>query len=179
MADGFQRHVAGALHGPLVVLFEQDCADKADDSVVVGGDANDLGATLVLAVEMLDGIGAVQLGTMPFRKGHVTDPPRSVVIEGNVSRLGKVKHKKFAIACGEMSPEQFKDFNKAYLSHANEHLMDGALAYVFMDGRTIGALYTASYEANDTIADLVIWDRGSGGMGSDLRSQHQPCLIIK
>ena len=27
--DGFQRHVVGALHGPFVILFEQDRADEA------------------------------------------------------------------------------------------------------------------------------------------------------
>jgi hypothetical protein len=34
--DGFQRHVAGALHRPFVILFEQDGADETDDSVLVG-----------------------------------------------------------------------------------------------------------------------------------------------
>jgi hypothetical protein len=34
--DGFQRHVAGALDGPLVVLLEQDGADQANDGIFVG-----------------------------------------------------------------------------------------------------------------------------------------------
>ena len=29
-SDGFQRHVAGALDGPFIVLFEQDGADETD-----------------------------------------------------------------------------------------------------------------------------------------------------
>jgi hypothetical protein len=29
--DGFQRHVAGALDGPFIVLLEQDRADDSDD----------------------------------------------------------------------------------------------------------------------------------------------------
>ena len=41
----FQRHVYGALHGPLVVLFEQDGAHEAGDGVLVGEDADDLVAT--------------------------------------------------------------------------------------------------------------------------------------
>ena len=45
-ADAFQRHVAGAVDGPLVVLFEQDCADEADDGVVVGEDADHIGSPL-------------------------------------------------------------------------------------------------------------------------------------
>ena len=62
--DGFQRHVAGALDGPFVVLFEQEGADEADDGVLVGEDADDVGAPLDLAVEALDRVGRVQLGAV-------------------------------------------------------------------------------------------------------------------
>ena len=41
-SDGFQAHVAGALDGPFIVLFEQDGADQADDHVKVGEDADDI-----------------------------------------------------------------------------------------------------------------------------------------
>ena len=60
--DGFQGHVAGALHSPLVVLFEQDGADESDDGVLVGEDADDLGSAFDLAVEPLEGVGGVELG---------------------------------------------------------------------------------------------------------------------
>lgn len=56
LADGFQRHVSSALDCPFVILFEQDRADESDDSVVVGKDADDIGAALDLAVETFDGI---------------------------------------------------------------------------------------------------------------------------
>jgi hypothetical protein len=36
-----------------------------------------------------------------------TDPPYNVAIDGNVSGLGKVSHREFAMASGEMSQEQF------------------------------------------------------------------------
>jgi hypothetical protein len=42
--DGFQGHVAGALHGPLVVLFEQDRSDGTGDGLFVGKDADGFGA---------------------------------------------------------------------------------------------------------------------------------------
>ena len=34
--DGFQRHVAGALDGPLIILFEEQGSDEAHDGLVVG-----------------------------------------------------------------------------------------------------------------------------------------------
>lgn len=55
-ADGFQGHVAGALCGPFVGLFEENGADEADDSGLVGKDADDIGAALDLAVEALAGV---------------------------------------------------------------------------------------------------------------------------
>ena len=39
-----------------------------------------------------------------------TDPPYNVAIAGNMSGLGKVKHREFAIASGEMSPQEFTEF---------------------------------------------------------------------
>jgi hypothetical protein len=49
-SDGFQRHVAGALHGPIIVLLEQDGADRAGNGSLVGEDADDVGAPLDLAI---------------------------------------------------------------------------------------------------------------------------------
>jgi hypothetical protein len=69
--DRFQCHVAGALDRPFVVLLKQDRADQTDDGVLVGEDADDIGAPLDLAVKALDRIGRVQLGAMLDREGHV------------------------------------------------------------------------------------------------------------
>jgi hypothetical protein len=54
---GFQRHVAGALDDPFVVLFQEDCADEPDDGVVVGEDADDLGPPFDFAVEPFESTG--------------------------------------------------------------------------------------------------------------------------
>ena len=50
--EGIQPEVA-ALLGPLVVLFGEHRADKADDRVAVGEDADDVGAAADLPVEPL------------------------------------------------------------------------------------------------------------------------------
>ena len=60
--DGFQRHVAGALNGPLVILLEQQGADQSGNGGLVGEDADDVAAAFDLVVQTLDWIGAVQLG---------------------------------------------------------------------------------------------------------------------
>src|SRR4051812_7180655 len=55
--DRFQRHIAGALDCPFIILLEQDRTDEANDCVLVGEDADDIGAPLDLAIEALDRIG--------------------------------------------------------------------------------------------------------------------------
>jgi hypothetical protein len=70
-AHAFQADVAGALDGPLVVLFEQDGTDEAGDGGLVGEDADDLGASLDLAVQAFERIGAMQLGAVLGREAHM------------------------------------------------------------------------------------------------------------
>ena len=60
--DGFQAHVAGTLDGPFIVLFQQQRADQAGYGGFVGEDADDLAASLDLAIESFERVGAVQLG---------------------------------------------------------------------------------------------------------------------
>jgi hypothetical protein len=71
-SDGFQGHLAGALHRPFNVLLEQDGADQAGDGVRVGEDADDIGAVLDLAIEAFQRIGGVDLWSVVprFREGR-------------------------------------------------------------------------------------------------------------
>ena len=39
-----------------------------------------------------------------------TDPPYNVAIDGNVSGLGKMRHREFAMASGEMTRDEFTVF---------------------------------------------------------------------
>ena len=40
----------------------------------------------------------------------ITDPPYNVVIDGHASGLGRVRHREFAMASGEMSAGEFTEF---------------------------------------------------------------------
>lgn len=61
----------GALHGTFIVLFQQDGADESCDGLFIGEDADHLGAMLDLAVQALDGVRAVQRGSVFLGEGHV------------------------------------------------------------------------------------------------------------
>jgi hypothetical protein len=52
--ENFRAHVPAGL-GPFVVLLGQDSADKADDGVTPGKDADDVGPPAYLLIEAFDG----------------------------------------------------------------------------------------------------------------------------
>ena len=85
LRHGLKCQVPGALDGPFVILFEQQCADETDDGFVVRKDADDLGASLDFAVETLDWIRRMQLCPVFFREGHVGEHMDEVV--GRLSSL--------------------------------------------------------------------------------------------
>jgi hypothetical protein len=45
-SHGFKSHVSSVLYRPLIVLSENECAEEADCGVIVGEDAEDIGASL-------------------------------------------------------------------------------------------------------------------------------------
>ncbi|TIP29645.1 MAG: DNA modification methylase [Mesorhizobium sp.] len=108
-----------------------------------------------------------------------TDPPYNVPIEGFVSGLGKASHQEFAMASGEMSPEQFGAFLRAVLIATFGRLAEGGLAYVCMDWRHIADLITAAGAIGLELVNLAVWVKTNPGMGSFLRSQHELVAIFK
>lgn len=109
----------------------------------------------------------------------LTDPPYNVKVQGHVSGLGKAKHTEFAFASGEMDAKAFTAFLTTSLTNGAEHLVDGGLAYVFMDWRHMAELLGAGAAAFDEMKNVCVWAKNNGGMGSLYRSAHELCFIFK
>jgi len=108
-----------------------------------------------------------------------TDSPYNVAIQGFVGGSGAIKHREFAMASGEMTPEQFLDFlTQAHVNMASV-LRDGAILYSCMDWRGIETLSAAARAAGFEIKNMIVWDKGVGGMGTFYRSQHELILSLK
>jgi DNA modification methylase len=75
-----------------------------------------------------------------------TDPPYNVRIDGNVSGLGTVRHRDFAMASGEMSEAEFKTFLTTTCSLHARHSAEGALHFICMDWRHMAELLAAGRE---------------------------------
>lgn len=109
----------------------------------------------------------------------ITDPPFNVPIDGHVVGLGKIHHRDFAMASGEMSPAEFTRF----LTHACEllaaHSADGSIHFIFMDWRHMEEILAAGRAAYSELKSLCVWNKGVGGMGSLYRSQHELVFVFK
>ncbi len=108
-----------------------------------------------------------------------TDPPYNVRIEGNVSGLGVVKHRDFAMATGEMNKAEFTAFLSKALGLAAVHSKDGSLHYVCMDWRHLREVMTAGDAVYTEMKNMCVWVKDNAGMGSFYRSQHELVLVYK
>ena len=108
-----------------------------------------------------------------------TDPPYNVPIDGHVSGLGKVTHREFACASGEMSKSQFTDFLQETFGHLANNSVDGSIHFVCMDWRHIIEVTAAGDASYSELKNLCVWNKTNGGMGSLYRSKHELVFIYK
>lgn len=108
-----------------------------------------------------------------------TDPPYNVPVNGHVSGLGRITHREFAFASGEMSPAEFTQFLKTTLGNAAAVARDGAIAFVCMDWRHMRELMDAGEAVFSELKNLCVWNKTNGGMGSFYRSKHELVFVYK
>ena len=107
------------------------------------------------------------------------DPPFNVKIQGHVGGSGKIKHKEFAFASGEMTDEQFIQFLETNFKLCAKFSKSGSLHYNFMDWRHSMHILAAAQKSFASFINLCVWNKGSGALGSLYRSQHELCFIFK
>jgi DNA modification methylase len=143
------------------------------------GDLWNLGAHRLLCGDARSPDAYTQLLTVRKADLVFTDPPYNVRIGGHVSGLGRVQHREFAMACGEMSAEEFTQFLATTLGAAINASRDGALHYVCMDWRHLFETLSAARPLYDAFMNLCVWNKDNGGMGSFYRSKHELVLVFK
>lgn len=157
---------------PEDILHEADTATRPGDLWILGNHRLLCGNSLEAASYelLLKGV-PVQL--------IVTDPPYNVPIKGYVCGSGKVKHKEFAMASGEMSQSEFTAFLSSMFSHLHGVMQDGAILFSFMDHRHIREILDAAQPIFGEHRQLCIWAKDNGGMGTFYRSQHELVFVFK
>jgi DNA modification methylase len=107
----------------------------------------------------------------------VSDPPYNVQIRGNVS--SKNGFREFAMASGELSPQQFTAFLSTWLVNASKVSRNGAIFHIFMDWRHVEEMLAAIRSAGLCPMNLCVWVKPNAGMGTFYRSQHELVFVVK
>lgn len=109
----------------------------------------------------------------------VTDAPYNVPISGHVGGAGKIQHREFVQASGEMSDPEFTRFLHIAFDCMASFSEDGTVAFLFMDWRHARNLMDAADAVFSKQLNLCVWDKGSGGMGTFYRSAHELVFAYK
>ena len=107
------------------------------------------------------------------------DPPYNVRINGHVGGLGKVQHREFAMASGEMSPAEFTAFLRTVFSHLSSFTPSGSVHFVCMDWSHLGEVLEAGCSAYTELKNICVWNKTNAGMGALYRSKHELVLVYK
>lgn len=171
----------------LEIVPEQGRADRADaivdpvagPAVTAVGDLWLLGRHRVLCGNALEAESYAAL--MDGQKAAMvfTDPPYNVPIHGHVSGLGRIQHREFAMASGEMSVAEFGAFLRKTCTLLANNSRDGALHLLCMDWRHLQDLLQAAAPVYSELKNICVWAKDNAGMGSLYRSQHELVLVYK
>lgn len=110
----------------------------------------------------------------------ISDVPYNVKIAGHVSGLGKIKHRNFVQASGELDRDEFAAFLQRAFAELARNSVAGSLHYTFIDWRSLGEMQAAGDAAFTELKNVIVWDKGDGGgMGSLYRSAHELIFLWK
>jgi DNA modification methylase len=172
----------------LINELTEDTADDADEvpeidrsvpAISRPGDRWRIGDHFLLCGDALNKNSYVTLLGTHKAQMVFTDPPYNVAIAGNVSGLGKVKHREFAMASGEMSAHAFIKFLGTAFIRLADFSTNGSLHFICMDWRHMRELLEAAATPYSELKNLCIWSKTNAGMGSLYRSQHELVFVFK
>src|SRR5438132_13146934 len=109
----------------------------------------------------------------------LTDPPYNVVIDRNVCGLGRVRHRDFAMGCGEMSEAEFTNFLQTVFERLTENTIDGSIHQICLDWRHMWEMLAAGRKVYSELKNLCVWNKTNAGMGSFYRSKHELVFVWK
>ncbi len=162
---------------------EADADDRpipaADVAVTRAGDLWQLGTHRLLCGSALDAAAYTTLLAGDRAAMVFTDPPYNVKIGGHVSGLGRIRHREFAMASGEMDGAAFTAFLTDACRLMAQHSERGALHYLCMDWRHLGELLAAGGAVYDSLRNVCVWAKDQAGMGSLYRSAHELVLVFR
>jgi DNA modification methylase len=170
----------------LIAIPGEPDADPADDIPPVPtnppisriGDVWQLGQHLVLCGDALETESYDRLLGSTAVRLVLTDPPYNVPINGHVTkRVGRFDE--FAMASGELSPEQFRELLRKVFRQIARVSITGAIGYIFIDWRHVRLMQEAADGVLFELKNHIVWVKNAPALGSFYRSQHEFVLVYK
>lgn len=152
---------------------------RTDETVTRTGDLWELGRHRLLCGDAKDQAAIDRLMDGTRADMVFTDSPYNVPINGHVVGMGRVKHREFAEASGEMSPPEFTQFLTTAFEGIERVCRNGAIVYTCMDWRHLREILAAGNAIFTELKNICVWSKSAGGMGTFYRSQHEMVLVWK
>lgn len=105
------------------------------------------------------------------------DPPYNVRINGHANAKGR--HPEFAMASGEMTESEFRDFLEQTLGACAAVSREGAVHFVCMDWRHMDDVSTVGHKVYGDLLNICVWNKSNAGMGSLYRSKHEMVFVYR
>ena len=189
----FSLEVTGFEMGEIDLRIEslnsvaEDDRDSADDLSVVpsgppvssAGDMWIMGENRVLCASAIEAASYSTLMGNEKASTAINDVPYNVRIGGNVSGLGKKRHREFAMASGEMTELEYIRFLVTAISLFARWSTVGSVHFVFVDWRHFAQLLAAGREVYPHLLNVCVWVKSNAGMGSFYRSQHEFVCVFR
>jgi len=153
--------------------------DRSTPAVTHLGDCWRIGDHFLLCDDALNRLSYVSLLGSQKAQMVFTDPPYNIAIGRNISGLGKVKHREFAMASGEMSRREYTNFLQTTCGHLVDFSSNGSIHFLCTDWRHIPELLEAAEASYSESKALCVWAKKNAGMGSLYRSQHELIFVFK
>jgi len=175
---------------PEIDLILQEAAEKQveDDvfdfeetnyAVTKHGDAWHLGKHRIYCGDALNEKSCADLMQGRLAAAVFTDPPYNDLFDGYVAGFGRIHHREFAMASGEMSVVEYTEFLSKTFHNLEQNSEDGSLHFVCLDWRHLPEVLAASQGIFSEFKNMCIWVKESSGQGSLYRSRHELVLVFK
>ena len=174
------------IDGVLESVAPEEPGDPEDD-VLPGdvasrarpGDIWQLGTHRLICGDALDPAVIGDLMAGQEARMVFSDPPYNVPINGHVGNSGKIQHREFAMASGEMSRDEFTGFLERVFRNLADFSVDGSIHFLCMDWRHMNEMMAAGQAVYEDLKNLIVWAKDNGGMGTFYRSRHELIFAFK
>jgi len=188
----FDVELTGFSTGEIDLILDgnssQESTDPADDvsgfavdgpAISKLGDVWELGRHRLLCGDALKSDCYEQLMQGDRAQMIATDVPYNLKISGFAMGRGKIRHREFKQASGEMSSAEFTRFLERFIRLTIVFSQDGSIHYLFIDWRHLPELLGAARPLYTEWKNLLVWNKSNAGQGSFYRSKHELIAVFK